>query len=172
MHKTLELRGSDYYYRSQQQDLGDRLPVNVYVSFVNRGGDLGVPLPAGTVRLYKGDSKGLSQFAGSDNIDHTPRNQTVRLHLGESFDVTANKRQTDFAFEGGCNYESAYEIKLSNAKPIPQSVLVVEPIPGQWSIVDENLPHTKSSASTANWNVGIPADGSTTLTYRVHVRWC
>lgn len=172
MHKTLELRGSDYYYRSEQPDLGNRLPVNVYVSFMNRGGDLGVPLPAGTVRLYKGDSDGLSQFAGSDNIDHTPRNQTVRLHLGDSFDVTGNKRQTDFAFEGGCNYESAYAIKLSNAKAVPQTVLVVEPIPGEWNILQESLPHTKSSAFTANWNVSIPADSSTTLTYRVHVRWC
>ncbi len=172
MRKTLELRGSEYYYHSSQPDLGKRLPVNVYVSFVNRGGDLGVPLPAGTVRLYKADSSGLSQFAGSDNIEHTPRNQPVRLHLGESFDVTANKRQTDFAFEGGCNYESAYEIELSNAKNVPQTVLVVEPIPGEWSILQESLPHTKSSAFTANWSVPIPANGSTKLTYRTLVRWC
>lgn len=172
MRKTLELRGSEYYYRNSQPDLGNRLPVNAYVSFENRGGDLGVPLPAGTVRLYKADSSGLSQFAGSDTIDHTPRNQTVRLHLGDSFDVTANKRQTDFAFKGGCNYESAYEIKLSNAKSVPQTVLVVEPIPGEWSILQESLPHTKSSAFTANWSVRIPADGSTTLAYRTLVRWC
>lgn len=172
MRKTLELRGSDYYYRSSQPDLGNRLPVNVYVSFVNRGGDLGVPLPAGTFRLYKADSKGLSQFAGSDNIDHTPRNETVRMHLGESFDVTANKRQTDFGFEGNCTYDSAYEIRLANAKAIPQNVLVVEPIPGEWSITEESLPHTKSSAFTANWTVPVPADGTATLTYRARVRWC
>jgi hypothetical protein len=172
MQKTLELRGSDYYYRSAQPDLGNRLPVNVYVSFVNRGGDLGVPLPAGTMRLYKADSKGLSQFAGADTIEHTPRNETVRLQLGQSFDVTANKRQTDFAFEGDCTYESAYEIRLANAKATPQTVLIVEPIPGEWRIPQECLPHTKSSAFTANWTVSVPADGKTTLTYRARVRWC
>jgi hypothetical protein len=172
IRKTLELRGSAYYYRIATPDLGTRLPVGVYVSFANRGGDLGVPLPAGTVRLYKADSKGLSQFAGADTIDHTPRNETVRLHLGDSFDVTANKKQTDFQFEGGCNYESAYEIRLGNAKRVPQTVEVVEPIPGQWTILDENLPHQKSSAFTATWSVRVPADSHVTLRYHALVSWC
>lgn len=172
MRKTLELRGYEYYYRNAQQDLGDRLPVAVYVSFDNNGGDLGVPLPAGTVRLYMADSKGLSQFAGADAIGHTPRNETVRLHLGDSFDVTASKKQTDFRFDGRCTTESAYEIRLGNAKDQPQSVLVVEPIPGQWELLQENYPHAKSSAFTATWNITVPADSHATLTYRARVRWC
>lgn len=172
IRKTLELRGSPDYYHSQQPDLGDRLPVGVYVSFDNRGGDLGIPLPAGTVRLYKSDSRGLSEFAGADNIDHTPRNETVRLHLGNSFDVTARKKQTDFAFAGDCTYDSAYEITVSNAKSTAQNVLVVENIPGQWSIPEESSPHAKSSAWTATWPLRVPADGHTVLTYRARVRWC
>jgi hypothetical protein len=68
------------------------LNVCVYVTFRNKGGDLGVPLPGGVFRLCKMDSKGMSQFLGSDTIDHTPRDQDVRLHLGDSFDVTANKK--------------------------------------------------------------------------------
>jgi hypothetical protein len=172
MRKTLELRGSNYYYRNQEPDLGDHLPVGVYVSFENKGGDLGVPLPAGTVRLYEADSSGLSQFAGADNIDHTPRNETVRLHLGDSFDVTATKKQTDFKFGSWCKTESAYEIRLGNAKDVPQSVEVVEPIPGQWRILQESMPHEKSSAFTATWNVTVPADGHATLTYRALTQWC
>lgn len=171
VRKTLELRGSSYYYQNAQPDLGDRLPVSVYVSFDNRGGDLGVPLPAGVVRLYKSDSHGLSQFVGSDRIDHTPKNETVRLHLGDSFDVTARKRQTDFQ-EQGCSSESSYEIAVSNAKELPQDVLVVEDIPGTWRITSENLQHTKSSAFTANWLVHVPADGRSTLTYTAHTTWC
>jgi hypothetical protein len=172
IQKTLELRGDPYYYQSRQAYLGERMPVAAYVTFENRGGDLGVPLPAGIVRIYKLDSHGLSQFAGADSIDHTPRNETVRLNLGNSFDVTARKEQTDFRIENSCTDESAYEIVLSNAKSQPQNVLVVEPIPGDWRIVQESQPHTKSSASTANWIVPVPADGKTMLTYRARVRWC
>lgn len=172
VRKTLELRGSPYYYQSATPDIGDRLPVGVYVSFTNRGGDLGVPLPAGVVRLYKKDSRGLSQFIGSDRIDHTPRNETVRLHLGDSFDVTARKRQTDYRQDGNCASESSYEIVLANAKSVPQDVLVVESIPGDWQIIQESAPHAKTSSSTASWTVDVPANQRRTLTYTARVSWC
>ncbi|MEO6912620.1 MAG: DUF4139 domain-containing protein [Candidatus Baltobacteraceae bacterium] len=172
IRKTLELRGSSQYYESAQPDLGDRLPVGVYVTFENRDGNLGIPLPAGIVRLYKNDSRGLSQFLGSDHIQHTPKNEPVRMHLGDSFDVTARKRQTDFQQLDGCSSRSSYEITLSNAKPSPQDVLIVESIPGSWRITDESSPHTKSSASTANWTAHLPQDGHSILTYTARVRWC
>ena len=73
------------------------------MTFENRGGELGIPLPGGIVRLYKNDSHGLSQFLGSDQIDHTPKNETVRLHVGDSFDVTARKMQTDFRLLNPCD---------------------------------------------------------------------
>jgi len=171
IRETLELRGSPDYYRSAEPDIGDRLPVGAYVSFENRGGELGIPLPGGIVRLYKNDSHGLSQFLGSDSIDHTPKNETVRLHVGDSFDVTARKMQTDFHLVG-CGADSSYKIVLANAKTVAQNVLVVEPIPGDWQILDENMPHTKSSASTASWNVSVPAGGRSTLTYTARVKWC
>lgn len=172
IRKTLELRGSRDYYRSSQPDLGDRLPVGVYVTFQNRGGELGIPLPAGIVRLYKNDLRNLSQFLGSDNIDHTARNEDVRLHLGDSFDVTAHKRQTDYQNVDGCTSSSSYEIVLSNAKAIAQDVLVVEPIPPPWRILEESAPHTKSSAFTATWNLRVPPDGRKVLFYVAEVTWC
>ncbi len=171
VRKTLELRGSQNYYRNEDADLGDRLPVGVYVTFQNRGGDLGIPLPAGIVRLYQNDTHNLSQLLGSDQIGHTPRNESVRLHLGDSFDVTARKRQTNF--EGhDCSDDSSYEIKISNAKQIPQDVLVVESIPGTWQILAENTPHEKTSASTATWTVHVPPDSHATLTYTARSSWC
>ncbi|MGZ3504637.1 MAG: DUF4139 domain-containing protein [Vulcanimicrobiaceae bacterium] len=172
IRKTLELRGYPDYYRSAEPDLGDRLPVGVYVTFENRGGELGIPLPAGTVRIYKNDSRNLSQFLGSDRIDHTPRNEAVRLHLGDSFDVTARKRQTDYREATGCSSDSSYEIVVSNAKTTAQDVLVVESIPGDWQILDESERHTKSSASTANWLLHITPGGRSTLTYTARVSWC
>ena len=171
--KTLELRGSPYYYQSQSGDLGDRLKVGTYLSFLNEGGDLGIPLPKGAVRVYKRDSAGTAQFVGSDSIDHTPKGETVRLHLGDSFDVTARKKQTDYRSTTGTytDYESAYEIVLRNAKAVPQTVLVVEPIPGDWTILQSSDPYVKTSSSTASWTLSVPPNGAKTLTYRVRVRY-
>jgi hypothetical protein len=109
---------------------------------------------------------------GSDSIDHTPRNEDVRLHLGDSFDVTANKKQLDFHALGNCTYESGYRIVVKNAKTDPVDVLVVEPIPGDWSILRENLHHEKTSSATASWTVHVPADSNATLTYTAHAKLC
>ena len=172
IHKTLELRGSNVYYSNASADLGAKLAVGVYVTFTNKGGDLGVPLPGGLVRLYKNDSRGTSQFLGADTIDHTPKNEDVRLHLGDSFDVTGNKKQTDFKALGDCTFESAYDLRVANAKDVAQDVEVVEPIPGDWSILSENFPHAKTSSATATWTLHVPADSATTLTYRARVKLC
>ncbi|MDQ6941349.1 MAG: DUF4139 domain-containing protein [Candidatus Eremiobacteraeota bacterium] len=171
--KSLELRGNPYYYRQASADLGDRLKVATYLSFKNEGGDLGIPLPKGAVRVYKRDNAGTAQFVGSDSIDHTPKGESVRLHLGDSFDVTAHKKQTDYkVFPSNENrYESAYEVILRNAKPTPQTVLVVEPIPGDWTILQTSAQYVKSSASTATWSLTVPPNGTTTLTYRVRVQY-
>ncbi len=172
VRKTLELRGSTTYYTSQSGDLGAKLPVEVFLAFTNKGGDLGVPLPAGVVRVYKNDSAGLSQFVGLDSIAHTPRDETVRLRLGESFDVTANKKQTDFREVAKCTFESAYAIAVANAKDAEQDVLVIEPIPSAWTITNEGAPHQKTSSSSATWTLRVPARKTTTLTYTVRTDGC
>jgi len=105
-----------------------------------------VPLPRGVVRVYKKDSQGNAQFVGEDRIDHTPKNETVRLKLGDAFDVTADRKQTDFrklAGTGRTNYvfESAYEIVLKNAKPEAVIVTVREPMPGDWTMLSVSQPH-------------------------------
>lgn len=171
--KVLELRGFPYYYQQPQAaDLGTRIPVQVFVSFENRGGDLGIPLPAGVMRIYEDDSRGLPQYLGSDGIGHTPKNDTVRLHLGDAFDVIAKKKQTGFHLVTNCRATSSYEIDLLNAKDDAQHVSVIEPIPGDWSIIAESAPHEKSSASTATWLVDVPGSGKATLTYATDVSWC
>jgi hypothetical protein len=170
--KTLELRGQPFYYNSLNADLGRQVKVATYLSFRNEGASLGIPIPRGTVRVYKRDTAGTAQFVGSDNIDHTPKGETIRLHVGDSFDVTANKKQTDYR-AGGTTipYESAYEIVLRNAKTVAQTVLVVEPIPGEWTILQSSSPYQKTSSSTATWTLTVPPQGTTTLTYRVRVKF-
>ena len=174
--KELLLQGNDYYYHSSVGHIGQKLKAAVYVEFDNRESSrLGVPLPKGVVRVYKKDSAGNAQFVGEDRIDHTPKNDKVRLRLGEAFDVTADKKQTDFQrrerwSQSSYVYESAYEIVLRNAKAEPVTITVREPMPGEWRMLSESQPHKKAAAGTAEWRVNVPANGTTTLKYRVSVR--
>jgi len=177
IRKELLVRGADYYYRSSVGDIGQKLKAGVYVEFANReAAHLGQPLPKGVVRVYKRDSAGNAQFVGEDRIDHTPKNEKVRLHLGDAFDVTADKKQTDFRRREPTNKasyvcESAYEIVLRNAKTEAVTVTVREPVPGDWQMLEESQPHSKAAAGTAEWQVRVPAGGSTTLRYRLLVRY-
>lgn len=181
VRKELVLRGADYYYQSSylpnNGDLGQKMKVGVFIEFDNKeASKLGMPLPKGVMRVYKKDSAGNAQFVGEDNIDHTPKNATVRLKLGDAFDVTADKRQTDFKrlpnpAKGNSAYESAYEIVLKNAKKERVTVIVQEPIPGDWKMLRSNLTHEKASSNMAVWKIDIPAEGQATLNYRVQVKY-
>jgi hypothetical protein len=170
--KELLLQGSDYYYRSSVGGIGQKMKVGVFVQFENREASrLGVPMPKGVVRVYKKDSAGNAQFVGEDRIDHTPKNEKVRLKLGEAFDVTADKKQTDFRARGSHMYESAYEIVLRNAKKEAVTVVVREPVPADWTMLEETQKHAKVASGTAEWRVKVPAEGRTDLKYRVLVRY-
>ena len=170
------LRGADYYYQSSHGEIGQKLKVGVFVEFDNKGGNLGVPLPKGVVRVYKKDAAGNAQFVGEDRIDHTPKNEKVRLKLGEAFDVTADKKQTSFEKIAGTSrynyiFDAAFEMVLKNAKDEAVTIKVVEPIPGDWQMQSESHPHVKEASNTAVWQVSVPANGKTKLTYKVRVRY-
>ena len=175
--KELIFTGNDYYYRAQQSEIGVKLKASVFLEIDNREeANLGLPLPKGVVRIYKQDSQGKAQFVGEDRIDHTPKNETLRLKLGEAFDVTADKTQTDFVKLSGTGpwqyqFETAYRLRLRNAKPEAVTVKVREPIPGDWKMLESSHPQQKVSANLAEWEIKIPAEGETVLTYRVRVRF-
>jgi hypothetical protein len=152
--------------------LGDMARVNatVRMAFDNKEADhLGMPLPKGTVRVYKNDSGGQALFVGEDAIDHTPKGETVHLNLGQAFDVTAQPKQTEFEQLSDRVFEAAFEIEVKNAKKEPVTVTVAEQFPAQWKMIDESLPHEKVQAFQAEWKVPVPAEGSTKLKYRVRV---
>lgn len=175
--KELVLRGAEYYYAGQYGEIGTKLKVGVFVEFENKeASKLGMPLPKGVLRVYKKDNAGNAQFVGEDQIDHTPKNEKVRLKLGESFDVTADKKQTEFKLlpnpqKGHSAYESAFEFTLKNAKKEKMTVVVQEPIGGDWKIVNESHPHNKANSHLAVWKIDVPAEGKTTLTYRVQTKY-
>ncbi len=177
VRKELVLNGYDYFYRSSVPRWSGQYKVASMLKFENREKDgLGKPLPKGTVRVYKRDSEGRAQFVGEDAIDHTPKNEKIELHLGDAFDVTAERKQTEWRKADAVGKyswaaESSYQIIVKNAKTEPVTVTVREPIPGDWQILRESIPHAQSDAHTAEWKVVIPAEGSTTLTYRALVRF-
>ncbi len=177
VQKELLLQGNNYYYSSSYGDLGQKMKIGVFVEFENKdAAHLGMPLPKGTIRVYKKDGSGNAQFVGEDRIDHTPKNEKIRLKLGEAFDVTADKTQTSFKKVDGDGkynyiYESEFQIVLKNAKKEAVTVTVREPVPGDWKMLNESHPHTKSASNTAVWQVEVPAEGRSTLNYRVLVRY-
>jgi len=175
--KEFLLQGNDYYYRSSYGDIGQKMKIGVFVKLENREeAGMGMPLPKGVVRVYKKDKAGNAQFIGEDRIDHTPKNESIKLKLGDAFDITADKKQTAFRKHSSTDqyhyaFESAYEIKLKNAKSESVTVVVREPIPGDWKMKQETQPHEKVAAGTAEWKINVPAEGSTTLKYRVLIRY-
>jgi hypothetical protein len=173
VRKRYIVDGQSYYYRNALHP-GAPLKdvVRVVYQFKNdEAAGLGMPMPAGTVRVYQADSRGGVQFVGEDRIDHTPKDETVDLTIGNAFDVVAERRQTDFEKVAANVYEVSYEVTLRNHKPTPVTVEVNEPIGGTWRILQASHPYTKTDAWAAQFVVDVPSDGTTTLTYRVRVTY-
>ncbi|BDU76341.1 DUF4139 domain-containing protein [Mesoterricola sediminis] len=177
VRKEYVLRGDSYWFTSRREDVADRLKVAVFMEFENReAARMGMPLPKGVVRVYKRDSQGRPQFVGEDTIDHTPRNETIRLKLGDAFDVTATRRQTDFKSLGAQGaakrvFEAAFQVDLKNAKKEAVAVNVLESLPGDWEIVTTSHEYKKENSGLARFCVTVPAEGSATLVYRARMRW-
>ena len=167
------LAGNDWMYRERQAQsgqIGQKLKPAVFIEFDNKG-QLGKPLPAGVIRVYARDSKGAAQFVGEDRIEHTAKNEKLKLRLGEAFDITAERKQTSYKRIADNVSESAWRIEVRNAKDEAVTVRVQEPLPGDWEMLQESQQHVKESARIAAWNVVVPAGGSKILDYTVRVRW-
>ena len=171
--KELVLNGQPYYYQGYNnpgQPIKEK--VGVFVEFKNsKENSLGQPLPAGVVRVYKADQTGAQQFIGENRIDHTPKDESVRVKLGDAFDVVAERKQTDYKSIARNVFEYAYEIRLRNHKEEAVTVVVNEPIGGDWEIVNSSFPAEKTAAFAARFNVPVAKDGEAVLTYRVRVRF-
>ena len=170
--KELLFHGANYYYFSRYGEAMSNQKVGVFVEIQNRKeNNLGIPLPKGTVRVYKHDSEGSLQFVGEDTIDHTPKDEKVRIKLGDAFDVVGSRKQTDWKKIAYDTYEAAFEISLRNHKKEDIVVKVVEPVPGDWKMLSSSHEFTKTEAFTAEFLVPVPKDKETKVTYRVRMRY-
>lgn len=173
LRKRLTLAGDPYRYRTQLGDMASNEKVSVFLEFTNaESSQLGMPLPRGIVRVYKADRAGAQQFIGEDRIDHTPRDETLRIKMGEAFDVVADRRQMEWRVTGSCESQSLWEIELRNRKDEPVEVDVLEPIAGDWTVIESSHTWERVDARTFRFRVPVPARGTTKISYRVRVKWC
>ena len=164
--------GAASYHRTQYGVPISNQKVGVYLDIRNtKENRLGVPLPKGKVRVYKADTSGSQQLIGEDWIDHTPKDERVRIKMGEAFDVVGERVQKDWKRIGSNLYEIEWEITLRNHKKEAVTVEVIEPMPGDWEILKSTQPHEKLEAFTARWKVPVPKEGAATLGYRTRVRF-
>jgi hypothetical protein len=173
IEKHYEINGRNYYY---QTPIGPGEPakdaVEIHLKFNNSDANsLGMPLPAGTIRVYQADSKGRLQFVGEDHINHTPKDERLDLHTGDAFDIVEERKQTDYEKVDEHTSESTFEITLRNHKSEPVTVEVNEPFGGEWRIEESSFKYEKTSATSARFTVPVRANGRAVLTYRVRVRW-
>jgi hypothetical protein len=173
VEKLFVVDGQNFYYRNRHNP-GSPLKdaVKVYYKFKNdEKSGLGMPLPAGNVRVYQKDSKGSILFAGEDRIGHTPKDEAVTIHIGNAFDIVAERKQTDYKSLGGNVWEMEFEITLRNHKNGPIIVQVNEPIGGDWEMLSSTHKYTKTAAWAAQFNVPVEKDGTSVLRYRIRAKW-
>ena len=173
IQKKLIFYGQQYWYRGQYGQIQSNQKVGVYLDFKNdQQSKLGMPLPKGTIRVYKADKSGAKQFVGEDQIDHTPRDEKLRVKMGEAFDVVGDRKQMEWRALGSCVSESRWEIELRNHKDTAVEIEDYEPIGGDWTVLESTLPYEKKDAGTFTFNVKVPARGKTKFSYKVRLRYC
>jgi len=173
VEKLFVVNGQNFYYRNAQNP-GSPLkdPVMVFYKFKNEEkAGLGIPLPAGNVRVYQKDSKGGILFIGEDRIEHTPKDEFLTIKIGNAFDVVSERKQTDYKKIAPGVWEMEYEITLRNHKDAGVSVQVNEPIGGDWEMLSSTYKYTKTEAFAAKFDVPVKANGTSVLRYRVRVKW-
>ena len=159
-----------YYYRHDQRS--NKQKVGVFLELENtKKHNLGMPLPKGTIRVYKEDKDGSLQFIGEDRIDHTPKDEKFKIKIGEAFDVVGEKIQTEYKHLGFNLYEVAFEVSLRNHKKEDIKVLVEEPIPGDWEMLSNTHPYEKLSAHLIRFEVPVARDKEAQVKYKIRFRY-
>lgn len=162
----------------QVQQYGTQSNPHVWVmrEFANSDANhLGVPLPKGRVRFYRQDQDGQVEFTGENQIDHTPKDEMVRVYTGNAFDITGERRQTKFQTQQGVNgyLDESFEIKLRNHKKEAATIRAVEHLYRwtNWVITQESATHSQTDSRTVEYDVTLQPDEERVLTYTAHYTW-
>ena len=170
--KNLVYVGARNYFLSRYPEVIANQKINVVAEIQNKKeNNLGIPLPKGIVRVYKQDGEGSLQFVGEDSIDHTPKDEKVRIKVGNAFDVVGSRKQTDWKKTAADTYEASFEISIRNHKKEDVVVRVVEPLPGAWTMLSTSHEYKKTDAHMAEFTVTVPKDKEVKVTYSTKMRF-
>lgn len=162
-------------YTESTYGTGGNTRVVVVNEFTNSTANhLGIPLPAGRLRLYRRDKSGAVQFAGEAQIEHTPRNEKVRFVTGDVFDITGRRIQTNFHVDTPARFmDESFSIEVKNQKDQPVTVHLIEHLyrAANWSITEKSADYKKRDSSSIDFPVEVRPESSTTVTYTVHYTW-
>jgi hypothetical protein len=159
-----------HYAKANKIDGTAKQPVTAYITFKNtKENRLGNPLPAGTIRMYMADVQGCQQFIGEDRIEHTPKDEQVRLKAGEAFDIVAERKQLDFSQKTSQMSETEWEIKIRNRKEENITIGIIENAYGNWEIIESTHKHTKIDANTLRFDVAVPKSKEVAVKYKIRV---
>ncbi|MEN6521247.1 MAG: DUF4139 domain-containing protein [Armatimonadota bacterium] len=154
------------------QDNTNYHKINVVLQLMNsKENNMGMPLPAGKIRVYKLDDQGAQQFIGEDMIDHTPKDEKIRLNIGDAFDVVGDNKRTDYQKISDNVVEESFEVTVRNHKDSPVEVNVIEHAYSTWRVVKSSSGYNKKDAQTIVFPVKVPANGETTITYTIRTSW-
>lgn len=146
--------------------------VNVVLEAKNsEANHMGMPLPKGRIRVYKLDDNGAQQFVGEDTIDHTPKDEKIRLYVGDAFDVVGDYKRIDFRKIDSRTIEETFQVNVRNHKDTPVTVNVVDHVWSDWKVTESSAKYTKKDAHTIEFPVKVPKDGETIVTYTIRTKW-
>jgi hypothetical protein len=172
VNKLYILPGRPQYYWTRYDSRGQKPKVGVFLELANRRENhMGNPLPRGIVRVYREDKDGTLQFAGEDRIDHTARNEKIKIKAGEVFDVAAERVQAEFKQLEPRLHEITMEVTLRNQKNEDLRILVEEPIPGDWQMISNTHSYEKIQANLIRFIVPVAKGQEVKVRYKVRVRY-
>lgn len=170
--KELLVHSKRNYFRSRSGSQDKEQDVEVFLKFDNsKKSNMGMPIPRGTVRVYKKDSSDSLQFIGEDSIDHIPKDEEITIKTGNAFDVVCERKQTNYEKLYSGHYQTSWEVVVKNHKDKEVSVGIVEPLTGDWEVTRKSHDYEKLDAFNIKFNLEIPADGKEKLTYTVRVKY-
>jgi hypothetical protein len=166
------MAGYGNYYPSEGEIGVGALTPLVKIKFINdKASNLGMPMPAGKIRMYQRDSKGSLQYLGEDMINHTPRDEKISLNVGRSFDVRADRKRTDFKRLSSNSFRESFSIEVRNRKQEDATIYLYERHWGDWKVTDKSDNFVKEDANTMVFELKLKAGEVKTVTYTVDTKW-
>lgn len=159
------------YFPGEGYDTSQYKKVNIIVEVKNAKPNLGIPLPKGKMRLYKADSRGSLQFVGEDQMDHTPQNETVRLYVGDAFDIVGEHKRMNFRRISDREVEETFEIVVRNRGKNAAAVSIIEHAWLDWRVTAKSQDFIKKDARTLEFPVNVAPDAEAKVTYTIRTRW-